>query len=203
MRTMVIICLTAVLLVMGLGADSSAFAKSPFELYGHAGYAHIHMKEKGGTGPDIKSTGPGLALNVGGRWWFRDRLAVGLAVDRVQADATMNSAKQEMHSTGFLGTLSYRFGTAGPVQALFTAGVGPFSSHIKGSGGSEVKGKSAVGFSAALELQAPLTERTKLSGQLGYRSVRYSKVQWNGVDIPDRKLDVNAFSVTVGLSYAF
>lgn len=203
MRTMVILCLTAVLLAFAFGASPAAFAQSRFELYGHAGYAHIHMKEKGGVLPDIKSSEPGLALNVGGRWWFSDTVAVGAMMDRVQADIEMNSARQEMHSTGFLGTINYRFRTAGPVQALVSAGVGPFTSRIKGSGGPEVKGKSAVGFLASLELQAPLTARTKLSGQVGYRSVHFRKVQRDGIEVPDRKLDVNAFSVAVGLSYSF
>lgn len=188
-------------------AAPSAYAASKFEVYGNVGYANVTLKHKPKGADETKVTNPGLALSAGARYWFGNSIAAGVMLDRVQVTAEISDAsgkeKSESSTTGILATFSYRFMNTDRMQLLGTLGAGSFTGKQKVDGGDEVKGKSAFGYLAGLELRSALSERTNLTGQLGYRFVNFSKVEVNGTEVPDLKLDTSAFSLGVGLSYAF
>lgn len=207
MRTKWIAVLAIALLgLMALSAPS-ALAASKFEVYANVGYANVSTKLKlKGAEDDIKITSPGLALSAGARYWFSSAMGAGVMLDRVQATSEVKyggtKEKGEASTTGILATFSYRFMNTDRMQLLGTLGAGSFTGKMEFSG-EETKGKSAFGYLAALELRSALSERTNLTGQLGYRFVNFSKVEYDGKEVPDLKLDASAFSLGVGLSYAF
>jgi len=208
MRTKWIAVLAIALIgLMALSAPS-ALAASKFEVYANVGYANVSTKLKPKGADDIKITSPGLALSAGARYWFSSAMGAGVMLDRVQATFEYKDGgtkeKSEASTTGILATFSYRFMNTERAQLLGTLGAGSFTAKVKNLfGADETKGKSAFGYLAALELRSALSERTNLTGQLGYRFVNFSKVERDGKEVPDLKLDASAFSLGVGLSYAF
>lgn len=207
MRTKWIAVLAIALIgLMALSAPS-ALAASKFEVYANVGYANVSTKLKPKGADDIKITSSGLALSAGARYWFSSAMGAGVMLDRVQATLEKDGGtkeKGEASTTGILATFSYRFMNTERAQLLGTLGAGSFTAKVKNLfEADETKGKSAFGYLAALELRSALSERTNLTGQLGYRFVNFSKVEQDGKEVPDRKLDASAFSLGVGLSYAF
>lgn len=207
MRTKWIAVLAIALIgLMALSAPS-ALAASKFEVYANVGYANVSTKLKPKGADDMKITSPGLALSAGARYWFSSAMGAGVMLDRVQATSEVKYGgtkdKGEASTTGILATFSYRFMNTDRMQLLGTLGAGSFTGKMKEFSGEETKGKSAFGYLAALELRSALSERTNLTGQLGYRFVNFSKVERDGKEVPDLKLDASAFSLGVGLSYAF
>lgn len=208
MRTKWIAVLAIALLGLMALTAPSALAASKFEVYANVGYANVSTKLKPKGADDIKITNPGLALSAGARYWFSSAMGAGVMLDRVQATFEYKDGgtkeKSEASTTGILATFSYRFMNTERAQLLGTLGAGSFTAKVKNLfGADETKGKSAFGYLAALELRSALSERTNLTGQLGYRFVNFSKVEQDGKEVPDLKLDASAFSLGVGLSYAF
>src|SRR5690606_14530891 len=102
--------LLVVVLALAAFGPSADAAKGKFELFGHIGHSQISMTRKPESGGEAKLSGPGYTINGGGRYWITDNLGVGLMVEWIQDRST--SAGQtvlDFNSTGFLGTLNYKF----------------------------------------------------------------------------------------------
>lgn len=199
MRTLWAGVLALVLALAAFGPTADA-ADGKFELYGHISHAQISATIKHAGGGEEKLSSPGYGIQIGGRYWLRDSFAVGLAADWVQDRAT--SAGQTLfdyHQTGFLATLSYKFAETDRMALLGTAGVGPFTSKVQSDMAADKdEFPSTIGFLVGLDLRAKITDRASLTGQLGYRTVGFKESKTTG-----NKINVNAFTLGVGLAYNF
>jgi len=199
MRALWIGVLAVILAAGALIAPVAEARDGKFELYGYLTHVHLNqtMKEKGN---EIKSSGPGYGINLGGRYWLRDNLALGLLGDWMQDRVTSaGTTEWDFHSTGFLGTVSYRFTDSERLSLVGTAGVGPYTGKLKRIGMDTVEYKSQIGFMVGLELRSKINDRASLNGQLGFRSVNFKEAK----NLPDRSMSVNGFSVGIGFGYRF
>lgn len=193
--------LLVVVLALAAFGPSADAAKGKFELYGHIGHSQISMTIKPEGGGEEKLSGPGYTINGGGRYWITDNLGVGLMVEWIQDRST--SAGQtvfDFNSTGFLGTLNYKFVDGERYSLLGLAGVGPYTGKVTNVAGDKWEFPSTVGFTLGLELRSKLTDNASLNAQVGYSTVNFKEAKSG----PDKsKLNMNAFTLGVGLAYGF
>lgn len=180
-------------------------AKGKFEVYGHISHTQLTQTLKRDSG-EAKYSGPGYGINIGGRYWLSDNLGLGLMADWIQDRVTSYGQTMfDFRTTGFLGTISYKFTDTDRFAVLGTAGVGPYTAKLESRQNishslDKWEFPSTVGFMLGLELRSKLTERATLNGQLGYHTVNFKEAK-SGPDKP--KLNMNAFTLGVGLAYQF
>lgn len=198
MRTVLTGLLIAFLAVAAFGPAADA-ASGNFELYGHISHAQLSLTVKDSSGGEDKLSSPGYGINIGGRYWLRNNLALGIMADWVQDRATIaGSTLFDFRTTGFLGTISYKFTENDRLTLTGTAGVGPYTAKGELVGSPKFEWPSTVGFLVGLELSSKITDRATLGGHLGYRTVSFKEAKGGGP-----KLSMNAFTLGVGLGYRF